>query len=625
MKKCKKCGLILPDDAKFCRNCGSDLSVPENYLSVSEDGAEAEASEKKTVSDAAEKVNAENSGKKMKKCNKCGNLCSESESICSVCGNDLSDPANYSYSFENTQSEEKTAGDQPASEEQKEDTGSAAEVKPVGDAKTGDDPVASKEQKSSDEKKTDTKTGTTEKKDEKKPGNQQGNKPLPKPSGSSAGTAKSPRFWIITAIVVAALIGIISMIVALQPVTLKLNDYATVTYSGYDGYAKADVSIDSDKFYEDLYKAAVKKHKIKNDGSNLSLDSLYSDLSAFLTTDALSYDVDKSENLSNGDTITLTWNDSKNEFSSLKVKLDTSSLKTKVSGLESANVIDPFDEKFFNVDTDTKGVHIIVSGTSPMLTVEIQDNLDEAPYNDIQYSVDSGNSNNTSSWYGSSNYYFADGDEVTIKASFSNGTDKDTDNGNVLASTETQVKVQGDTKYVTDMSQITDASSLDQLRSDFKDYVESNLGVAGQKYDRYGSVYIYDLADDSEYHSDAVIDSYEFVTEYLSTVKDGYFSKTDGITADKYPASNSYHEPYNCLDAIYKVHFHNDKGEYDGYSIISLPDIKVDTNGKLVYTAKDFYNNSFGSCYDSADTAKSHIDSLKSYYTITEVNQSWSW
>lgn len=134
-------------------------------------------------------------------------------------------------------------------------------------------------------------------------------------------------------------------------------------------------------------------------------------------------------------------------------------------------------------------------------------------------------------------------------------------------------------------------------------------------------------------YSDAVIDSFEFVTEYLSTVKEGYFSKAEGVTAEKYRSGNydysgNYYgsdAAYNFFDVVYKIHFTDGKGnEHDAYFDFYIPNLTVDSNGKLVYTAKDF--EEYDTLYDSSDTVKANtIDKYKSYYDTAEVNQNWTW
>lgn len=413
-----------------------------------------------------------------------------------------------------------------------------------------------------------------------------------------------------------------------RPVTLRLSDYADITYSGYNGYGKAEVSVDNAKFYNDVYAAAKKKGKTKSKSDSLDLDDLYNDLSdlaaVYGNDDVLGYELSQSDMLSNGDDIELTWSADKDEFKDLGIRLDTTGKSTKVAGLEDADTIDPFDSKYLNVDDNTKGIHLSITGSSPMLRIWLYTDFDEAPYNKLLYILDTGG-----------HTFLSDGDTVRILAGFG-GETVDEEDGVILGRKETEVVIHGDSAYVTDMNQIKDSASLDQMKTDIQDYIETHNGMVGQKFNQSGYATVYDNSGDSSYYSDAVIESYEFIDEYLGVVKDGYFSKDDGVTADAAPYSGSDYyysynyenygsgEPYNCFYTIVKVHLSTSSGERDGYMVVNVPNINVDSNGKLADASTSIMISDY--LYDSSETAREQmIDIYNSYYTANEVNQSWTW
>ena len=149
-----------------------------------------------------------------------------------------------------------------------------------------------------------------------------------------------------TLIVVA--ISVISIIVALSVLffvklfyvpTVSLDRYVTIEAKGYSSVGTATVMFDEDSFYKDFDNSI--KYKA---GGPADADSYYN-AAECLFKEFLSGELDKSTNISNGDTITYVWNIDETAVSDFfKVKLEIEDISYKVSGLSEAETFDMFQD-----------------------------------------------------------------------------------------------------------------------------------------------------------------------------------------------------------------------------------------------------------------------------------------
>lgn len=172
------------------------------------------------------------------------------------------------------------------------------------------------------------------------------------------------------------------------------NDYVTITYDGYDGYATASAEFDYEKFEED-YEGKIDfskefKKELKDEysdflGDSASTDQLleevYGDSSVaeIVCGEIAGYgSFDKSDNLKNGDTVTYKWSlkdsDLEEFENNYNVKLKFSDIESKVDGLESIPTFDAFE-----------GVEVTFDGTAPNGTASLSaDNQ----YSSMGYTLD---------------------------------------------------------------------------------------------------------------------------------------------------------------------------------------------------------------------------------------------
>ena len=128
----------------------------------------------------------------------------------------------------------------------------------------------------------------------------------------------------------------------LKPVTIDLDPFISIETSGYDSKGKAYAKFDYDGF-EMTYGDKLRKKNRK-----------IPDPSVKFTHEVIGYSLSQTDNLSNGDQITLKWNNDDVLAKSYKCKLVCNDFTDTVSGLEEVEFIDPF-----------QWVSVSISGTAP--------------------------------------------------------------------------------------------------------------------------------------------------------------------------------------------------------------------------------------------------------------------
>ena len=130
MIRCKKCGILLKDEAKFCPSCGTKVKTAEtpadsatdnNVISCPSCGKEIKSDAKfcpycgaNTDKPKAAAVNPENNTSSQNKCPDCGTELKPGAKFCPVCGKNLSDtsaPETVKTAAVNTQTAEVAASD----------------------------------------------------------------------------------------------------------------------------------------------------------------------------------------------------------------------------------------------------------------------------------------------------------------------------------------------------------------------------------------------------------------------------------------------------------------------------------------------------------------------------------
>lgn len=213
--------------------------------------------------------------------------------------------------------------------------------------------------------------------------------------------------------------------------TVNLNQYITIVCEGYDSLGTASFTFDYEAFEKD-YSGKIKLNSKNNDEMKL-LSLLSEGSSAELLLDmCVSQSLDQTGNLSNGDTITLTW-DCEDEMAGeyFNCKLNYSDITYTVSGLTEAEKFNPFDY-----------VEVSFADTEPYISVTITPNYDRQEMQYIKFTADKEN-------------YLHNGDTITITASISGSVDTFVENyGVVISETERTYTVANMPRYATDVAEI---------------------------------------------------------------------------------------------------------------------------------------------------------------------------
>ncbi len=251
----------------------------------------------------------------------------------------------------------------------------------------------------------------------------------------------SPIYFIVGGAVLAVLItAIIIAIIISNTVgkTVNLNDYVTVSFDGYNSRGTAKVDFDKDSFE----KKYGDKIKVKNTGDFWS--SLFSPSDLFLSL--LSYDLDKSKDLSNGDVVTLTWNvDSEEYKKTFGLKVKSEDMTFMVANLEEIGTFDPFE-----------GIEVSFSGIGPNGNAKLTDYPSD---NGLHYEIKNA-------------YNLSNGDTVTVQVSYG-WISEDSyieKYGKIPSSMTKDFVVEGLDEYISSYTDI-DAILIDDMRTQAQDVI----------------------------------------------------------------------------------------------------------------------------------------------------------
>ncbi len=168
---------------------------------------------------------------------------------------------------------------------------------------------------------------------------------------------------------------------------IDLDQYVDVKYEGYDTIGTATVEFDYKHFVRD-YEEDLKltkegedeRKEMKEAAAALGLDKSAADLLATY----LKGELDKTEGLSNGDTITFTWDLDESEIQErFKCEITFSDITCEVEGLEEATAFDPFE-----------GYEVTFTGMAPAGRIEVNNNVPSSnPRLNYEFSKSEGLSN----------------------------------------------------------------------------------------------------------------------------------------------------------------------------------------------------------------------------------------
>lgn len=296
------------------------------------------------------------------------------------------------------------------------------------------------------------------------------------------------------AAVLGGLLGIVLIVVAavlmIKP-TINLNDYLTVSFEGYDTVGRAVAEFDEERF-RDAYKGELPEEFV---------------------SDYVDWEFDRDRDLSNGDSVQLTWNCRDEEvLSRYGYKMKYEDIPCTVSGLSEIGSFDPF-----------KGIEVVFEGISPEGTAEISGNPTEAAAKDLKYELDK-------------NEKLKNGDTVTVSvtARGEDPSDYCIRNYGVMPDAVTKTyTVDGLDQYVKSLSEISGESLLqmqNQAQDVFNAYVASDFGD-GEKVTEftYMGNYLLTAKDETYYDQNALYLVYKVLLDQTSEDGEVFYSSTNEL------------------------------------------------------------------------------------------------
>ncbi len=369
----------------------------------------------------------------------------------------------------------------------------------------------------------------------------------------------------------AAFVAFVSVIIfiltSLGKTTVDMKKYYAIDVNGFNGYAKASMVTKT----VDPYTALKAEGKLKNSSSS------YSALSYYAFFNDIDGELSKTQGISNGDTIELTFTYNKELAKQLKIKIKNTTIKLKVSGLAEGTKVDPFD-----------GLEVTFSGVSPNGKVTVSNNSSDSFIRRVSYTVDKKNR-------------LKNGDTIVVTASYDE--DFAIENGYAVVATEKEYKVSGLSYYLDDQTTVS-ATSKAAFEKEFKDRVDSILASrASYIYNQFGEYVIGG--------GDPIVGTPEMVKGYLLSRKD----------------TESSYSTYNRIVIIYKVDITISApgyssspekfGKRTGYIAVEFTNAGLENDGNILLS----YSTSAYSGYKASATTDTlendYVTSYKSNYIVT--------
>lgn len=259
--------------------------------------------------------------------------------------------------------------------------------------------------------------------------------------------------WIgITAIAIM-IIAIIGTIIA-RPKSIDLSKYVIVDITGYDGYGKASWEFDRKNFKKD-YGEKLKLTK-KAQEENMGL---------FSPEDFVEYvfdgELNKSDHLSNGETITFSWKEISDEEVGkiFKNKFKRKEVSVEVNDLEQIETFDAFEN-----------IEIEYIGCEPTAEAKVLNQAKDTFLQGLSYEIDNG-------------LNLSNGDVISVRVYSQNQKELEAycaeEYGKVPKTTVKEFTVEGLNKYVTAVDQIPE-ETLNKMKAEVEDHLRAQ-SVTWQK------------------------------------------------------------------------------------------------------------------------------------------------
>ncbi len=387
---------------------------------------------------------------------------------------------------------------------------------------------------------------------------------------------KKRLFWLIIPMILLIIgVGAYVVVNATPGSSIKVSDYFEYTVEGFNSTAYLNLTRKDDMMFDeiDVIRIEQKEALIKN--NNVTADEY------MIFAAGIEAIPDKTENLSNGDTITFSFLYNKELAKELRIAVDDTPVSFTVSGLKDALVLTK--EDLF------ADLNVTFSGISPNVTMEITNNsanefIQGLVFNPVEYKET-----------------YQSGDEVAIRCFYD---DSQTLSDTYLIEGKSEdcimtYKVDNVDTYATDLSQIPDSvirEAIDAGKSAFVDANEYGVRIFCEAH--LVPVYIDKKA------------TFRYLTPRLISA---YFKTVNASAAGK----DGNH--YNDLDLIYEVEITQADGVTCGCeAVVRFSEFLVKGDGSLEY---DFSNPKIISAsYQNSAIVKNVVTKYEDTYSIEKLD-----
>lgn len=363
---------------------------------------------------------------------------------------------------------------------------------------------------------------------------------------------------------VAAVLAALAMAVVLTACGAKvdLKQYVTAEFDGANEHADIRVTVDYNAIAE-----AVNK-------SNKGNGSLADSLNAQTLSNAISYSCDKAENISNGDTVTVTFTVPEELTKSYDFSVTNTTMTFKAENLPLLSKIDAFAD-----------VNVHFSGSAPFGTASVENNSGSDFLQQVDFQLDKTEN-------------LSNGDTVTVTAVYD---DYLTETYGCIPESDTKTyTVEGLDSYMTSFDGLPDGA-LDEVHTDSRDRVES---LIANKEQICGAFIDWSTDTPDTYQVDT--QNLKLYTSYLLVSKGADFGA-------KY--SNRYIAVYHTTGSMSKKSWFGDSYNGDMYIAVDYKDLKFDESGNLIVNLTDAEYTYF----TTADNAYNYwMTSNKDCYKVFE-------
>lgn len=366
--------------------------------------------------------------------------------------------------------------------------------------------------------------------------------------------------------------------------TVDFLQYADVTFDGLNGQATATVNVDYNKIGTDVFG----KGKSQTDMDEARTETAM--------MGEVNYEVTPSENLSNGDTVTLSVEVSDYFQKENKVTAKAASKEITVSGLKEPEMVDPFDESMFATvfsgDTETGKVTFKITGTLPDLTFSLTNGASsDSPYSMLNYYMDDTDKSKD----------YSEDDTVTLHVQVKALTNFSEEYA--LSRDTIEIPVKGAAKYI---------RSADEVTTEVLDVIKP---IATAR-----------LEDSSSYNVDrtSVFDADQNEAAFARTnIGEPRWLNTGYLISWK-DGEENFSKEYNDLFIPYEVDYEKDGSDETGTAVLGfwIKNVIIDENGEV-----DVDGHAYSitmTAYDSLEAfKKNEVDRYSNEYDIYEFPVNW--